>query len=215
MRALPPLLAPLLLPLLLSGPPALAYDGVGGEHVYVFPAAAHADGDAPTVFSTSLSDLEARIARPDATGSIAIPGYNLSSTPANVSADWTLSLAVTVDVPVPGVAPEAHNLAYALSALSLTAPDDDVLVPARSKGVGQDDWRLCAIVFPGLNDTATHAGQGADDDCTGALSAQCREDLLSNVRRGHNSWGGQFCSDAGIPKSCPFSETVQPSTIRE
>lgn len=149
----------------------------------------------------SDNDLQQALGQANATGSVTVPGFNLSSpadSPMDKTQDWTVRVFVRGDVSLAGssasdIEDKADKVTQVTS-FSIDAPDSGII---RNK---QDANTLCASIAFGLNDKGTKDGQKDAEDDDGEcsfLSKECRDDLTRGAAD-----AGSGCGDVAIPGSC-------------
>ncbi|KAI0403366.1 hypothetical protein F4802DRAFT_571930 [Xylaria palmicola] len=120
---------------------------------------------------------EANLARPNATGSNAIVGFDLSRQWPSAQVDgWHLSINVTSDISdLQAMNPSnATGKSFTGTSIFLQAPDNLRTAFDDENALDETTWKICVVVIPDApQDNATAAGDG---DCA-VLSPQCVDDL--------------------------------------
>ncbi|KAG5664540.1 hypothetical protein KAF25_008274 [Fusarium avenaceum] len=148
----------------------------------------------------SIEEWQSRFKNPNATGTYAFEGYNVSEpSPANKTVDgWTATIRVAnitddpdADQPYPGID------------ISVKAPDGMKLPELNSSQTNSSNWHVCMSFWTisRMEDRTTDDAQDDDGDCSSFLSEECIE-ALKDAGIGH-SWNGRRCGNAPrLPREC-------------
>ncbi|KAI1138407.1 hypothetical protein F5Y05DRAFT_38479 [Hypoxylon sp. FL0543] len=148
---------------------------------------------------------ERDLARPNATGSVSVAGFDISQKwPSQAVDGWTLSVNVSSDVPDsqtlnPG---NATGQTFTGTSIFLKAPDGIQTAFANESAVDETTWKICVAVVP----NGPQEDQSAADNGTcGFLSSQCISDLQGAYADKFS--GSQDCygSPPATPSSCGSS----------
>lgn len=137
---------------------------------------------------------------PDFAAAFNVTGYNISAnTPSPQSASgWRLSAAVKNDVPLSTSANSSVDKGSVFEATTLY-----IQAPT---GMNMDtSWRICAVVYPGVNGLNTN-GTTVDGSCNDVLNSGCLQALSIAGTSGYNGMdGGGNCGSFILPERCEGS----------
>ncbi|KAI1407666.1 hypothetical protein F5Y13DRAFT_205869 [Hypoxylon sp. FL1857] len=148
---------------------------------------------------------ERNLARPNATGTIPVTGFDISQKwPSQEVDGWTLSVNVSSDIPDsqtlnPG---NATGQTFTGTSIFLKAPNNIQAAFTNQSAIDETTWKICVAVIPNgpQEDQST-----ADNGTCGFLSSQCISDLQSAYADKFS--GSQDCygSPPSTPSSCGSS----------
>ncbi|KAF5020012.1 hypothetical protein F66182_7948 [Fusarium sp. NRRL 66182] len=150
---------------------------------------------------TSVEEWESFFSQPNATGSYAFDGYNISGPypPTGTLSGWEATIQIA------NVSGEDGG-SYLGTSIGIKAPRDLELPTANSSRSNESDWHICVAFWDPLDFKEGVVDDGQDDDgsCSSFLSEECIQAIQRRADQ-FLRWDNrtQGCGDARtVPREC-------------
>ncbi|POS70541.1 hypothetical protein DHEL01_v211066 [Diaporthe helianthi] len=150
----------------------------------------------------SISEFEALLQKPNATGTFGSPGPEVEhATDSNISGDWSWSITIVADLPIPSP-PQDSDKFYTGGQLVFHGPftTTNNSTSSTPNAAVKDDWSVCLYDWS-LQDVAYPAALRADNGtCLSMLSRECIAGIERLANSKHTSRGCSCPTASDVPE---------------